>query len=121
MTPTELTLKHLRAGGIPCAKVEHWNAHAKCRQDMFGIIDIVALDPMRGVVGIQATTLAHAAERFLKLTGEKAQASLDWLRTPGTKLEVWGWRRLKLKRGGRAVRWEPDIREITPEDINNND
>jgi hypothetical protein len=35
----------------------------------------------------------------------------------GAKLQLIGWRKLKLNRGGIAMRWQPRIREITLADL----
>jgi hypothetical protein len=99
--------------------VERFNAHVGphgIRQDLFGIIDIIALDPERGVVGIQSCGQDFAAHER-KILIERAQETCDWLSTPGTKLELWGWRKVKLKRGGVAMRWSPRVREFTMEDF----
>lgn len=111
MTPTQRTLRALRDKGMVCAIVERWNPHAGIRQDLFGIIDILALDPERGVIGIQSTGSAFS-QHADKLLNERAQECADWLSTPGTSLELWGWRKIKLKRGGTAMRWNPRIREF---------
>ena len=116
MTPTQRTLRELKHRGFVCGIVEKWNSFAKIRQDLFGIIDIIALDPTRGVVGVQSTGSAFAAHDR-KLTEEKAQASLDWLQTPGTVLELWGWRKVKRKRGGKAMIWQPRIKIYKIEDF----
>ncbi|MCZ7637648.1 MAG: hypothetical protein M5U12_17405 [Verrucomicrobia bacterium] len=44
---------------------------------------MLALDPRRGVVGVQATGQDFVGH-LRKLTEERAQECLDWLRTPGT-------------------------------------
>jgi len=116
MTPTQRTLRELKNRGFVCGIVEKWNSFAKIRQDLFGIIDIIALDPTRGVVGVQSTGSAFAAHDK-KLLDEKAQASLDWLQTPGTVLELWGWRKVKRKRGGKAMIWQPRIKIYKVEDF----
>lgn len=119
LTPTQRTLRELRQQGRVAAIVERWNAYAGehgIRQDLFGIIDVLALDPERGVVGVQSTGLDFAAH-FRTLTQERVQEVTDWLRTPGTLLELWGWRKVKLHRGGKAERWQPRIRVITLEDL----
>jgi len=116
---TQRTLKALRAQGFKCAVVEKWNAFAGphgIRQDMFGIIDIIALDPARGVVGVQSTGTAFS-EHHKKLTEEKAQECIDWLSTPGTALELWGWRKLKVKRGGKAMRYQSRVKVYTLDDF----
>lgn len=119
MTPTQRTLAALRKRGLKCGIVERWIAQAKPhgkRLDLFGIIDILALDPVCGVIGIQSCGSAFS-EHWKKLTIDNAQDTFDWLSTPGTSLELWGWRKLKLKRGGKAVRWSPRIRVITVDDL----
>lgn len=119
MTPTQRTIRELKNNGMKCAIVEKWNPHVGphgIRQDLFGIIDIIALDPERGVIGVQCCGSSFSAH-YKKITAERAQETLDWLQTPGTKLEIWGWRKLKKKRGGKAMVWRPRIQEITTSDI----
>lgn len=75
--------------GQPTTVQKKWNPYGGphgIRQDLFGIIDILALDPQRGVVGVQSTGQDFAGH-LRKLTEEKAQECLDWLTTPGTALE----------------------------------
>ena len=117
---TQRTMAELKKRGFKCAIVEKFNAfaarkdgHRGIRIDMFGIIDIIALDFERGVIGVQSTGQDFAGHHR-KLTEEKAQECIDWLRTPGAHLELWGWR--KVKRKGRMV-WEPRIKEYTLDDF----
>lgn len=115
MTPTQRTLRALREQGRVCAIVEKFNAYIGphgVRQDLFGIIDVLALDPERGVVGVQSCGSDFAAH-YRTLTVDRAQETIDWLTTPGTSLELWGWRKVKLQRGGKAMRWAPRVQEIT--------
>ncbi len=119
LSPTQRTIRSLKEQGFECQIVEKWNSFAAThgkRIDLFGIIDIIALDPVNGVLGIQSCGQAFS-EHYKKLTIEKANESLNWLRTPGTKLQLWGWRKVKLHRGGKAERWAARIREITVKDI----
>lgn len=119
MSPTQRTIRELRNNGRKCAIVEKWNPYVGThgiRQDLFGIIDVLALDPEFGVVGIQCCGTSFS-EHFRKLTEVMAQETMDWLNTPGTRLELWGWRKVKKKRGGKAVVWRPRIQQITLDDI----
>lgn len=119
LSPTQRTLRALREQGRIAAIVEKWNAHAGpfgIRQDLFGIVDVLALDPVRGFVGVQSCGQAFAAH-YRKLTEEKAQESLDWMRTPGGVLELWSWRKVKAKRGGKALVWRARVHTFTVEDI----
>lgn len=134
MRPTERTLRELRKNGFRCAIVERWNQYGgplispKCpicgqgpkhrgvRNDLFEIIDVVALSSA-GIVGIQCCSGSGYQAHIRKMTIEKAGESVDWLKTPGCTLELWAWRRVKVKRGGKAEHWKPRIRIITIEDV----
>lgn len=99
--------------------VERWLAHAGphgLRTDLFGILDIIALDPQRGVIGIQSCGQDFAAH-YHKITQERFQETYDWLTTPGTSLELWSWRKVKVRRGGLAERWAPRVSEVTVFDL----
>jgi hypothetical protein len=119
MTATQRTIRELKNNGRVCAIVEKWNPHVGkfgIRQDLFGIIDIIALDPERGVVGVQCCSGGFAAH-YRKITEEMVQETMDWLQTPGTVLEIWCWRKLKKIRGGKAMVWRPRIATITLKDL----
>ena len=97
-SPTQLTLRHLRAAGYLAQVVEHWNPHAKVRQDLFGIIDVIAVGS--DVVGVQATSGSNVSKRVAKLTDSPA---LPVLRKAGVRVLVHGWRKV-------AGRWR--LREV---------
>jgi len=105
------TMRELKNQGRVCAIVEKWNAFAGphgIRQDLFGIIDVLALDPERGVVGVQVCGQDWGSH-ITKLIEERAQETYDWLSTPGTALELHGWRKIKKKRGGKLKIWRPRV------------
>jgi len=121
MNPVQRTMNYLRQQeGCICTVVEKWNQYIRAghggRQDLFGIIDILVLDPERGFIGIQACGTDYA-KHLRKLTEERTQECIDWLSTPGGCLEVWGWRKVKLHRGGIAKRWSPRIRVFKLEEF----
>lgn len=123
-TPTQRTMRQLRDQGSICAVVEKWNQHVgPCgiRQDLFGIVDILVLEPGDGggFLGIQACGTDFAAHKR-KLIEERTQECIDWLTTKGGKLQIWSWRKVKLERGGKAVRWQPRIYELTLNDFGMN-
>lgn len=70
LTPTQRTLRHLRHEGLEAAIVEKFNPYAGKfgqRQDMFGFIDIVALCPKRGILGVQSCGQSFK-EHYRKIT-----------------------------------------------------
>ncbi len=90
-SPTQRTLAHLRAAGYPLVQVvERWNPHARVRQDLFGIVDVLAVGA--DIVGVQATSGSNVAARVRKLTESEA---LPILRTAGVRILVHGWRKVR--------------------------
>jgi len=115
LSPTQRTLRALRDRGLKCAIVEKFNQYAGSfgrREDLFGIIDIIALDPQKGIIGIQSCG-SDFNKHKKKILEEKYQETYDWLNTPGTSLELWSWRKVKAKRGGKAMIWKPRVEIIT--------
>jgi hypothetical protein len=95
-SPTQLTLRQLRTDGWPLvAVVEHFNPHAHIRQDLFGIIDVLAVGP-NGTLAIQATSTPHIAERVRKLAEHD---NIAHIREAGWQIHVWGWHK-------KAGRWQ---------------
>ncbi len=110
MSPTERTLKELRRLGFACQVVEHWNAHARRRVDLFGFIDILALTP-DGILGIQATSGSNHADRVRKIREECTDNAQAWL-SAGGRIEVWSWKLTQAKRkdGSKGLRKTATLR-----------
>ena len=105
-SPTKRTLDWLRSEGWLCQVVEHWNAFAQCRIDLFGGIDIVGLkDDV--TLGVQACTTGDQSKRFKKLA--ELPGITAWLRA-GNELWIVGWA-LKGPRGQRKT-WQPNVIEL---------
>lgn len=115
---TQKTLKELRKQGYRAGVVERWLRYAGVygkRQDLFGIIDIIAISPTE-TIGVQSCTTSFAAH-YRELTEEKNQECYDWLQCPGRKLAIWAWRKVKKERGKDIKVWRPRIHEITLEEL----
>ena len=95
-SPTQRTLQLCKKAGWTAQVVERWNPFANIRQDLFGVIDVVALDGSR-IIGIQTTSGSNVAARLAKIRDTPAAAM--WLRSGGV-LIVHGWRKLA------SGRWE---------------
>ena len=86
---TAKTMKMLRDDGWFVEKVEYWNAFAKRRKDLFGIIDVVAIkEGEPGVLGIQVTSKANISAR--KKKAKEAPELAAWL-SCGNRFVVHGW------------------------------
>ena len=114
-SPTSRTLKHYRDLGYAIDIAERWLPGVGIRKDLFGFIDMVALHPMRGVVGVQSTGTAFSAHRK-KILEERREECRLWLEAGG-KVDLIGWRKLKVKRGSKATRYVPRVEEITLETL----
>lgn len=107
-SPTQRTLAFLRAAGYQCAITEHWNPFAKIRQDLFGFIDVLGMHPrQQGLLGVQATTGAHHAERKAKILA--LPSARLWVET-GNRIWVLTWTCKGAR--GKVKKWEPRIEEI---------
>lgn len=108
ISPTALTLAHLRRHGFLADVVERWLPHVHRRRDAFGFADILAIDCREpGLLLVQCTTQAHVRDRLAKARGRPELAA--WLRAGG-RFEVWGW-------GKRAGRWRVKIVAVRGGDL----
>lgn len=95
MSPTQLTLRHLRDQGWTAEVVEKWNPHARRRVDLFGIIDVLAVGP-DGTLAVQTTSANNVSHRVRKIAESEHVGAI---REAGWSLHVHGW----AKRKGRWV------------------
>ena len=104
ISPTQRTLNRLRdSGDYPLVSiVERWNAFAKIRQDLFGIIDLLAVDSKGNTVGIQVTSYSNISARVKKMEDSDA---IPHLRNANWVLLVQGWH----KKNNKWVCREVDI------------
>lgn len=101
-SPTQRSLKQLRDNGYRAAITEHWNPFAKIRQDLFGIIDIVAVKP-GSTLGVQTTSYSNMSARVKKMLAAEAYQDL---KDAGWRLICHGWKKNK------SNRWELVEKEV---------
>jgi len=109
------TLRYLREQGWDAEKVEQFNPYAGKfgqRKDLFGIIDIITLTE-HGITGIQSCGSDFAAHDRKILD---SNMTVRWLEARGVLMLI-GWRKIKLKKGGKAMRWQPRIKFYKLEDL----
>jgi hypothetical protein len=109
MTPTQRSLKLLRDEGWTAEIVERWNSHARVRHDLFGCIDILAIRDGE-TLAVQTTSGSGVAARIKKIADS---AHIGAIRKAGWSFHVHGWRKVKLKPGGKATRWQPRIVDVS--------
>lgn len=113
---TEIFKKH----DFIVQKVEYYNAHGGNRVDLFGFIDVLALHPSEGAIGVQVCG-KDWSEHIKKMTGPRKEELIHWL-LAGNRCILIGWRRLKSRGNKYTPRvkeftLEADFPEITPEII----
>jgi hypothetical protein len=106
LSPTELTLRELRKTWPLVAVVERWNAHTRIRQDLFGILDVIAVGP-GGTVGVQSTSRGNLSARRNKIM---AHPDTPTLLVAGWAVVLHGWDK-------PAHRWRLKEERITLEGI----
>ena len=93
MSPTQLTLRHFRRLEYTAEVVEWWNPWAKCRQDLFGIVDVLAVGNGE-TVAIQCTSYPNISARVKKIADADAVPDM---REAGWRILVQGWHKKKNK------------------------
>lgn len=99
ISPTQLTLRKLRSEGYTAQVVEHWNRFGRCRVDLYGVIDVLAVGNGE-TVAVQCTSRSHVSERVKKIAECSA---LPNMRSAKWRILVWGWYK-------KADRWQ--VREV---------
>lgn len=100
MSPTKRTLKYLRKQGCQLVAVtEHWNPFANVRQDLFGIIDVLAIRD-EDVIAVQTTSTGIQAriDKMVEAEYKNPETKTKCLVLPalfkaGIKVYVHGWRK----------------------------
>ncbi|GIW63189.1 MAG: hypothetical protein KatS3mg090_1015 [Patescibacteria group bacterium] len=87
--------------------VEYWNKHSRKSQDLFNLFDLVAIFN-HSIYGIQVTSDKNFASHHKKMV--QNDILWYWLDTEQFAWLV-AWRKKKIKRGGKAYKWTPKIRE----------
>ncbi len=109
-SPTQRSKKALIDKGWHPAIVEHWNSFTHRRYDLFGFADILAMKQDEIPVLVQTTTGSNFAARRTKIyASDLAALALQ----SGFRIILHGWRKLKVKRGGKAMVWTLKEEEVT--------
>ena len=116
LSPTQKTLKAMREQGRLVGIVERFNPYAGTfgqKSDLFGFLDLIALDPVDGIIGIQSCGQAFS-EHVKKMMEERNEAMFEWLKH--AKVELWGWRKVKARLAGggygKSERWKPRVADF---------
>lgn len=90
MSPTQLSLRNMRANGYICAITEHWNPFARIRQDLFGFIDVLCIRENE-IVGVQTTSYSNISARVNKIADHE---NIGHVRKAGIRVLVHGWHKV---------------------------
>ena len=111
-SPTARVLKHYRDCGFHIEVVERWLPRTLTRKDFIGCVDLIAIKPGVGIVGVQATSRANHASRRNKAKAEPLLRT--WLASGG-RFEVAS----TAKQGERGKRklWNVKREELVAADL----
>lgn len=101
-SPTTRSKAHLEKLGYRVAITERWNPHARIRQDLFGIIDLIGIREGE-TVGVQTTSGSNVSARVRKIADSEATPDI---RAAGWRILVHGWTKGK---NGRYTLREVDV------------
>lgn len=111
MSPTQRSLKYLRALGYHCSIVERWNPHTKIRQDLFGFADLLCIKEGFSPLLVQVTSSGWSS-RIRKIQAEPlAKLAL----ASGFAIEVHGWRKLKTNKNKMTIKVIPITKDVLNE------
>ena len=102
-SPTQLSLKKLRADGYLVAITERWNAFAKIRQDMFGFIDLLAIKEGE-ILAVQTTSASNMSARVKKIADHE---NVGAVRKAGWFIHVHGWHQDEKRK------WHCKVKDIS--------
>jgi len=104
ISPTQNSLKKIKTDGwTTVAIVEHWNPFARVRQDLFGFIDILAINDDGEVLAVQTTSYTNISARVKKIAENE---HIGRVRKANWRIEVHGWRKIKN-------RWEVKVVDVS--------
>lgn len=90
MSPTQLTLRKLRAEGYLADVTEKWIPGANIRRDLFGFIDILGINGLGQVLAVQATSDSNLASRVNKIADHE---NIGMVRKAGWTILCHGWKK----------------------------
>lgn len=99
LSPTQLTLRKLREEGYTAAVVERWNPHARIRQDLFGVVDVLGVRPGE-TIAVQSTSDTNVSSRVKKIADHENTPAI---REAGWTFHVHGWKKVKNRWQCRTV------------------
>ncbi len=111
MRPAARTLNYFRDYGYSIGMVERWVGGY--RHDYLGVVDAFAFKPGKEkIIAIQIFG-SDWSEHRRKVIDDQHEGAKELLSNKNFEFIFIGWRKLKLKRGGKAVRWTPRFGKVT--------
>lgn len=109
VSPTQNSLKALRAAGYTCWVVEYWNHYTQRRVDLFNAWDIIAIRHGETLF-VQTTSGNNVSARVKKIADNEYTSAI---RDAGIRMEVHGWRKGPEKRGSKRMIWKQRIVDVS--------
>ena len=112
-SPTQCTMLEFRSRGWLVGVTEHWNHHVNIRQDLFGFVDIVAVDPSGMMHCVQATSWGNISTRMNKIMDSIELRKRAELLCRHNRVAIVGWKQI----GGKGSKYVAKWRYLTADDF----
>jgi hypothetical protein len=89
MSPAQRSKRLMESEGYTVDVVEHWNAFAHKRFDLFGFLDLLCVKDK--VVGVQTTTASNMSARRKKIREHVNYLAVEGA---GIRVELHGWHKV---------------------------
>ena len=114
-----MTKRYYEEQGCTVGDGRSYNAYSKTRHDLYGFIDLLAIDDNE-TIAIQATIgMNNLPARVQKIV--ESENANRWIWGPCRRIVIVAWRKLKQRNKdgklGKRVKYEPKIVEITLQDF----
>ena len=110
-SPTQLSLKRMRADGYYAEVVERFNSFTKTRHDFAGFVDVLCLGDGE-IVGVQTTSYGNMSARLKKI---REHENLAVVLGSGMRVLVHGWRKVGNRWQVREVEICAELAEVFDE------
>lgn len=89
-----LSITHAKSMNWLIDKTERWIPYAKIKKDLFGFIDLLAIDPEYNIYGIQATSYSNLNARVNKILTHE---NYERVKNSKIQITVWAWKKKVTK------------------------
>lgn len=89
-----LCIEHARGMGWLIDSTERWIPYAHIKKDLYGFIDLLAIDKEYNIYGIQTTSYSNMNARIDKILNHE---NYERVKNSKIQITVWAWKKITTK------------------------